>query len=311
MDARLKYLATPDKIKLYSEFWVPDEPKAIVVFVHGVGDHLGRYAQFMRHMIAKGFGVCLYDQRGHGRSEGRRTHCRSFSDFLRDLSMVIDMVQEAYPNAPVYLAGHSFGGQLVLNFVTRFSKGLRGFIVLSPNIEPIIKVPAWKIRLLKWCSRWIPVKRYVSIVTPRMLSHDEKVVTQAMTDPLMNFTLTARMAGEMLRNCAAIPKLAFKVKIPCLFLHGSSDRVCSIEATRRFFHGILIQNKEMKTYQGYAHELLNEKDREKVFTDIETWLNAQVFAFKRLASNPNGEHYASKDSLDVWRYSRDFSHGGA
>ena len=138
LDARLKYFATSDKIKLYYELCVPDVPKAIIIFVHGLGDHIGRYPEFAKYLIHNGYGTCFYDQRGHGRSSGRRAHCKSFNDYLRDLSQIADMAHEHYPNVPMFLIGHSFGGQVAINFVARYSKGLRGVILLSPNIEPMV-----------------------------------------------------------------------------------------------------------------------------------------------------------------------------
>lgn len=305
MDARLQYLTTTDNIRLYYEMWFPDHPKANIIFVHGLGDHIGRYAEFVKYFIGRNFGMCLYDQRGHGRSGGRRVHCRSFSDYLRDLSMMIERVHESYPNVPLYLIGHSFGGQVAINFVARYSKGLRGVVALSPNIEPLIKIPNWKKKLADKISRFLPATKFHTEINAANFSHDENVVESAKKDPFMSWHVTARLGTELLKNLEQLPRMAFQVKVPILFMHGSDDRICSSEATRKFYHSILTQNKDLKIYPGLYHELLNENVRQNIFADIETWLNGQIVAFKRLAKSSGEENYEGKETSDLWNYSRD------
>jgi alpha-beta hydrolase superfamily lysophospholipase len=313
MDARLQYLTTSDNLKLYYELWMPDKPKAVVVFVHGLGDHLGRYASFAKFLIANGYGVCLYDQRGHGRSTGRRMHCRSFGDYLKDLSQVIELVQDIRPNAPLFLAGHSFGGQVAINFVTKYSKGLRGVVALSPNIEPLVAIPGWKKKFALKLSAVIPIVKFKSWVDPKDFSHDLQVVERAKADPLMHWHVTARLGAEILKNLDGIKMQAFQVKIPALFMHGGDDKITSIEATRKFYHHLLVQNKDLKTYPGMYHELLNESGREKIYHDIDVWINGQLEAYSRLARSGGEEGYEKKNNLNLWHNSRtDFGmHGRA
>lgn len=303
MDARLQYLTTPDKIRLYYEFWVPDNPKAIVVFVHGLGDHMGAYAEFMKHLLKNNLGICFYDQRGHGKSSGRRAHCRRFEDFLRDLSQVIEMVQNEYPQQPVFLIGHSFGGQVALNFVGRYSKGLRGLVALSPNLEPLVKIPQWKKKFCLWLSRWIPILRLQTNIDPENFSHDLGWVEAVQADAMRYWHVTTRLGAEILKNLDQIPKLAFQVKVPCLFLHGGDDHVCSLDATRKFYHSVLVQNKDFRTYPGLYHELLHETEREKVMSHITSWIDGQITSFKRLArSNGEATYETKKNNPDLWHH---------
>lgn len=305
MDARLKYLTTAGKIRLYYEFWVPENPKAIIVFLHGLGDHTGRYGEMIRYFATRGFGLCLFDQRGSGKSGGRRAHCRAFADFLRDLAQVIELVRESHPSVPMFLMGHSFGGQVAINFVSKYAKGIRGLIALSPNIETLVQIPKWKKKLAAWASKWLPIIKMESRIDPADFSHDANVVDMAKKDPLMNWHVTARLGNELLKNMAMIQTLAFQVKIPCLFMHGSDDRICSIEATRKFWHNVMLQKKDFKVYPGMYHELLNETLRNKVFADIESWIDNQLASFNRLASAGAEDIYGSKQTLDLWHNHRD------
>ncbi|PIR18440.1 MAG: hypothetical protein COV46_00105 [Deltaproteobacteria bacterium CG11_big_fil_rev_8_21_14_0_20_49_13] len=302
MDARLQHLTTPDKLRLYFELWIPNQPKAAIVFVHGLGDHIGRYAEFAKYLIGKNYALCMYDQRGHGRSGGRKAHCHSFNDYLRDLSQVVDMVHASAPGVPLFLIGHSFGGQVAINFVARYAKGVRGLVALSPNIEPLIKIPGWKKKLAGKISKVLPIIRFYTHAQPSHLSHDEQVVEASRSDPLMHWHVTARLGTEILKNLSGIHRLAYKVKVPSIFMHGSEDRICSIEGTRKFYFSLLVQNKEMKIYPGFYHELLHEVEREKVLVDIGNWLNNQIIAFKRIARADEEGHIYEKEAPDLWRH---------
>lgn len=309
MDARLQYLTTPDNIRLYYELWIPNRPKANIVFLHGMGDHIGRYAEFAKHLIQRNFGFCMYDQRGHGKSGGRRAHCRRFNDYLRDLALFIELVQNMYPALPIFLIGHSFGGQVAINFAAKYSKGLRGLVALSPNIQPLLKIPNWKKNLAGKISSLIPIVKFYTQVQPSQFSHDEKVVDSARTDPLMNWHVTARLGVEILKNLSQISRLAYQVKIPSLFMTGGEDEICSVEATRKFYHSLLIQNKVLRIYPGLYHELLNETERQTVFRDIEMWLNDQITAFKRLARAGEERHlYGSHETHDLWHHTGNNAH---
>jgi len=296
MDARLQYFATSDKLKLYHELWIPNAPRAVIIFHPGLGDHIGRYSEFVKFFIQRNIGVCLYDPRGQGRSQGRRAHCRSIGDFLRDLSQVTDMVQAICQNVPCYLAGHSFGGQISINFAAKFSKGLRGVILLSPNIEPLIKVSNRKAWYARRLSGLFPIARIRAQIDAHLFTHDEAVVIDILKDPLRNWHVTARLGTEIIKNLVILPRLAYQVKIPTLICHGSDDRITSCEASRKFYHSMLIQNKELKIYPGAYHQLLHETMKEKVYNDIYAWIDSQLISFTRIARSNGEKDYENKEA---------------
>ncbi len=310
MDARIKKFKTPDGANIYYEWWIPANPKGNIVFIHGLGDHISRYGEFTRYFASCGFGVCMFDMRGHGQSSGRRAHCKSFSDLLRDLSQFIEILHESYETVPIFLVGHSFGAQVAINFVARYSKGIRGLVALSPNIEPLVKFPNWKRWLALKLSRWIPILKFKTGISPSSFSHDENVVMQSIADPLRSWHVTARMGVEILKNLEQIKRLAFQVKLPSLFMQGGSDNVTSIEATRKFYHSILVQNKDFKSYPGLYHELLHEANRQEIFQDIEGWLNNQLAAVKRLARAGEEEQYVGHETIDLWHHLNNVGHTG-
>lgn len=293
INASLQYMKASDGVALYYQKWIPEHPKGIIVFIHGLADHSGRYNKFTQYFAHKGWGVALFDLRGHGQSGGKRTHINRFYDNLYDMAQFIEFVRRGNEDVPMYLAGHSFGGQLVLNFVVKYAKSIRGVIALSPHIVMKLDIPEWKLKLGKHLVKLFPTYRLKCNVAPEDLSHDTDVVERYRTDPNIGRTITLRCGLEIMKNAELVMALAGRLHLPTLLMHGSEDKICDVDATKKFFMRIPVYNKELKIYQGYYHELLNESGCENVFKDIESWLDAQVEAENRIASSRNkrGESY--------------------
>jgi alpha-beta hydrolase superfamily lysophospholipase len=276
MDAKISYFITSEGLKIFYQYWVPDAPKAVLILVHGMGDHSGRYGPFVRYFVERGFAVALYDQRGHGRSDGERGHADQFQDYLQDLAQFIQMTKERFPKSPVFLVGHSFGGQIALNFVVRYAKGLRGVVLCSPNIVLKLPVPTWKKRMADWAQNSMGHMRLTHPLNAKMLSHDPDVVAAYENDPLIFNHVTARLGALIMQNLEIIMAMALRVHLPTLFIQAGDDVICSPEGTKAFFQRIPIVKKQLKIYDGMFHELLNETCRDQVFSDVEAWLNEQL-----------------------------------
>lgn len=297
MKAELKYFQSFDGLKLYYEHWVPENPQGLLVLVHGLTDHAGRYGPLVRYFYQKNIAVALFDQRGHGHSEGVRGHCEHFYDYLQDLSTFIQMSRDVVPNVPIYLLGHSFGGQIVVNFIVRFTKGIRGVILSSPSLSLNLEIPKWKMYLAEVGEKWIPKLKIGHEIDPKWLSHDEEVVKRYTEDPLIFNKITLRLGREIMRNLEILQPMASRIYIPSLFMHGADDKICSPEATRKFFMRVPIAQKQLKIYPDMAHEIFNEVDNERVFNDMSTWMNALTNASTQIAGRRRGRDlYDEEDS---------------
>lgn len=285
VNASLQYLKVSDGAKLYYQKWMPEDPKAIIVFVHGLADHVGRYEPFTRYFSLRGYGVALFDMRGHGRSGGRKTHINRFYDYIYDLSQFVSFVKKNSPDVPVFLVGHSFGGQIVLNFTVRYSKDLRGIVALSPNIGVKLDMPEWKFKIAKVAVKCLPRYRIASNVNMNNLSHDENIVNSYRNDPNIPKDLTLKCGLEILKNSELVMALASRIHLPTLLMHGDSDNICDVEATKKFYMRVPGSSKQLKVYHGLYHELLNENGKERVFGDMEAWFEEQLDIEYRLAGS--------------------------
>lgn len=272
MEARIGQFSGRDGTKLYYEQWNPPEPKAGIIFVHGVGDHCGRYGPFTQYFLKHAYRVCLYDQRGHGKSEGKRSHVDDFESLYHDLEDYVKFCRKGSPeNLPWFIVGHSLGGQIVINFLSRFPDVFHAAVASSSNIEIALAIPGWVEKMSRKMVGVLPTMRLQGFIRPNMLSHDPKVVSAYKKDPLVSPYITIKIGVEILKNLEQIYSLCTKIKTPLLMLHGSADKVCSPEGTKRFYRELILAQKEMKIYEGMYHELFNEIKKEEVFHDVEHW----------------------------------------
>lgn len=273
LSAQITYCTLPSGLRLYYESWVPRSPAALVVVVHGIGEHSGRYGPLVRYLTASGYGVVLYDQRGHGQSDGVPGHVEHFQDLLSDLAHVIQTTKIAYPGVPLVLLGHSLGGQIALNFVVRYAKGIRALIASSPNIAIKLRIPQWKRWLAAVAHRIVPRYQLPQTIDPALLTHDPDVVARYAADARVIRKISLQSAQQILQNQSIVMALASRIHVPCLFLQAGDDHICDPEATRQFFRRIPVTCKRLQVYDGMYHEILNELDNTRVFADLVQWLD--------------------------------------
>lgn len=271
MDLKIATFRTRDGLKLHYEHWTPLSPKAGIILVHGAGDHCGRYRTFVQHFTAQGYKVCLYDQRGHGRSPGRRVYAKRLEMLWEDLKTYAEFCKNGDANFPWYLVGHSLGGQIVLNFLARHSGFFRAACASSSNIEIAMTMPKWQERTGRLLLAVWPTWKLRGIAKPEGLSHDPAVIADYKKDPFAYPYVTIGIGSEIIKNLETIYQLPSKIETPLLMLHGSADQYCLPSGTKRFFNDLTLAEKQLKIYENCYHELFNETRKGEVFHDIQNW----------------------------------------
>jgi alpha-beta hydrolase superfamily lysophospholipase len=99
--------------------WRPETPKAVVVLVHGLGEHINRYQHVADAFVKAGYAMQAFDLRGHGKSAGQRGHTPTYESLMDDIADFIADAQKRYPDLPVFFYGHSMGGNHVINYDLR------------------------------------------------------------------------------------------------------------------------------------------------------------------------------------------------
>ncbi len=267
---------TPDGTKLYYCTVQPANPKGIVVIIHGLGEYCGRYRDFTDYLVKHGWGVYLFDQRGHGKSPGTRMFARDLNQLVEDLGDFLRYVRKQNPKKKLFLFGHSFGGQVSINYLAGEGNSVQGLILSAPNVRVAVHVSSLKRLVARLLVNLIPTLRLPTAIKPEFISHDAAVVEQFRSDKLIQHKITLRLGTALIDNVEGIMKLAPEIRMPCLILHGEKDQVTSPEGSKELFKVIGSKDRDLKLYPGFFHEILNEVGKEKVYRDIEEWLEKRL-----------------------------------
>jgi alpha-beta hydrolase superfamily lysophospholipase len=268
-----------DGTRMHACEWSPDrtgqEIKAVIGIVHGMGEHMGRYAHVAEMLGAEGYAVLGFDQRGHGRTEGKRGHVPRYEDLLEGVDSLIVAAKRDYPETPLFLFGHSMGGNVVLNYVLRRHPGIAGAIVTGPWLKLAFKPPSLQTTIGKFIEKLYPKYTNNRPMVAESLTTDPVMIERYVTDKLGHGQITARFFFGVQGAGLWALKHATELKLPLLLMHGGDDKVTSIQASKQFAE----QSRSRiswKEWPGFKHELHNESRREEVFEVIRDWLAGQL-----------------------------------
>ncbi len=266
------FLQSEDGLRLFLRRWEASAPRAACILVHGLAEHSGRYEILAQNLTQRGFSVWAMDLRGHGKSGGGRTDCRSLDDYISDLKQLIFKIQSEVPALPRFLIGHSLGGLITLAYAAAYPESLRGVAVSSPALKLELELPKFKIMLTKTLDRLLPTTPIPNGIDPALLSRDPEVVLAYKKDPLVERRLSARCAVALRNAVAGSFSYASRIKIPCLILQAGSDRICDPEGASEFARCAPADLISLRRYDGFYHELFNEPEKKQVVDDLVRWL---------------------------------------
>lgn len=274
MQHRESELTATDGFRLFVQSWEPeDHAIGTVAIVHGLGEHSGRYAEVADALVRARYAVTALDWRGHGRTDGQRGHVRDYSVLLDDIGLLVEQVSSRGGELPVFLYGHSLGGNLVLNFALQRQPQIAGLVVTSPLIRLTSAPPLWKRMLGRMMSRIWPRFSFPGEINPEDLSHDPEAIRLVEQDPLVHRRVSARLGTQMLDAGQWALDNAGQLVLPTLLMHGGADPLTSADASAEFAHH--AGNKcTFRLWDGLYHELHWETEREAVMQFVIDWLQA-------------------------------------
>jgi len=264
-------------VNIYYQGWLPEENiKAVLLVVHGLGEHCGRYMNVVNHFVPLGYAVYGLDHIGHGNSEGTRELVESFDDFTDTLAIFYNMITEWQANKSIFLFGHSMGGTIALYYLLDHQADFKGAIISAPLVKVGDSVSQATITMSKVLSRVAP-KMGVATLDVSGISRDPEVVDAYINDPLVFHGKTrARLAAELLSAMQRITAEAGKITLPMLIVQGAEDILVDPSGAKMLFEKASCEDKTIKIYDELYHEVFNEPERGLVLTDVENWLEVQM-----------------------------------
>ncbi|MBI3941617.1 MAG: lysophospholipase [Chloroflexi bacterium] len=270
--------AVPGGIELYFQSWRPDQPRAVIMVIHGYAEHSGRYMHPVEYLVPRGYAIYALDQRGHGKSNGERAYISDFRQYLQDLAVFQSQVHRREPHLRVFLLGHSMGGLVSVLYAANHQDELAGLILSGPGLKLSQNTSPLLISLSGFVSRLAPRLALVPL-DATAISRDRAAVDAYRSDPLVyNGKVKVRMGTEMLNATKLVPEVSHRLQLPLLILHGSADRLADPSGSQALYEHVASQDKTLRIYPDFYHEIFNEPgpDRQRVLADLGAWLDAHV-----------------------------------
>lgn len=270
--------------------WQPDDSsrqlgrpgvqiRGVVLIVHGLGEHAGRYDHVAYALRGWGFEVRAYDQRGHGESGGKPGTLPSNTALLDDLTEVVDDIRRQYPQLPLILLGHSMGGLVAGRFVSLGVRPIDALVMSSPALDVG----------LGWFQRWLlrvlpgvlPNLCLRNGLDPNFISRDPQAVKAYLADRLVHNKISLRLGQFIATAGPSVVALADKWQTPTLLVYAGADRLVNPAGSDEFAR-LATTSKSVrpgvvtvKRFDGYYHELFNELEAGQVFAWLKDWLKAR------------------------------------
>jgi alpha-beta hydrolase superfamily lysophospholipase len=262
---------------LYYQAWLPEgSAEAVLVIVHGIVEHSGRYKALAEFLSASSIAVYAFDLRHHGRSPGRKGYIDNYDVTLKDIEAFIAFVKTRQPAKKVFLFGHSMGAALALRSAQTNPGCVDGLLLSGTplRIQPHIPLPI--IALLLPLTVLTPALGLYKLDSST-LSHDRQVVKDYDKDPLVyRGKLTCRLIISFLWMLHKIEAGLTALNLPVLIMHGSADKLCAPQGARVTFSKISSQDKTLRIFAGFFHEILNEPEKQTVQREILEWLKRHL-----------------------------------
>ncbi|MEK7434959.1 MAG: lysophospholipase [Cyanobacteriota bacterium] len=262
-----------DKIELFEQSWTPkEESKTVLIIVHGLKDHSSRYEDFAKKMVEKGISVYSYDLRGHGKSKGYKVWIDSFNQYIDDLGLFYAKVKQKEGNKKMFIMGHSMGGAITTLFAMSKKPEIEGVILSAPALKAGKDISEIKIGLVNFLSGAFPYLGLLEL-DDNSFSRDKNAVEDMKKDPLIYHSNgPARTASELIKALERINTNMIDFNYNFITLHGTDDKITNIEGSEDLYKKAKSKNKKFLSYKDSYHDLLHEREKDKVFDDIYSWI---------------------------------------
>ena len=261
---------------VFYRHWPVAQARAVILLVHGLGEHSGRYQAFAEFMNAQRLAVVAPDHVGHGLSPGPRAFCRRAQDFMAPLDALRDMIDEWYPGQPCFLVGHSMGGLIAARYLLDHQGEFAGAALSGAALEMTEPPSAFTLWLSRFISLLWPTLGLLQLDATQV-SRDPVVVQKYIEDPLVHSgKVASRLVTELFTLMDEVSAGRDRITLPMLVMHGEADAMTAAEGSRNFCQAIASEDKTLSIYPGLYHEIFNEPERLQVLGELADWIAAHT-----------------------------------
>lgn len=263
---------TNDGLKIFAQYWKSDviPAKAVVCFVHGIGDHSSRHTHVAEAFTNEGFVFYTADQRGHGKSEGQRGHFPSPESILQDIDLLLQNARKSFPGLPIILYGHSMGGILVLYYALKRKPDLAGVISNSPGLHNALQKKPLLIIAARVLGSLFPQMSISNGLDLNGISRDPAMVQAYKNDTIIHNRITMGLGKVMLGVTNWTLENAGSFPLPLLIMHGKAD-IITYALGSEAFAAALPGKCSLILWEKAFHEIHNEPEKNEVMSAMTEW----------------------------------------
>jgi alpha-beta hydrolase superfamily lysophospholipase len=261
---------------LYYRYWPAVKAKAIVILIHGLGEHCQRYEPLAAHLNQAGYSLSSMDLPCHGRSEGVRGHIDSFEVFENAILELHRRTTDDNPNTPIFVLGHSLGGLIATRLLLNHQDKFQGALLSGAAIQSPQEPPVWQVAIIRFVARFFPKAKMLALDT-LAVSRDPAVVEKYITDPLVSKDkLSAQFLVSMTDAMEKCKDNAASITLPLKIMHGSADVMTAPEGSQLLHDAVSSSDKQITLYEGLFHEIFNEPEADTIFAEIVSWMDQRI-----------------------------------
>jgi alpha-beta hydrolase superfamily lysophospholipase len=242
-----------------------------LVWIHGLGEHGGRYEHLCHEMTSRGWNIITPDLRGHGKSAGTRTHVRTFDEYAQDLAAIWNQLELS--KGDTVLGAHSMGGLIALRAVQCGLVKPSALVLTSPLLGIRLHVSPLKKALGKLLVGVYPKARFRNGLDPRNMTRDPSFTRERNADPLIVKTVTASWFFAMQAVMKQVHRDAHLLNTPLLAICGEDDRTTDTEALRAWLERVSSPRRNLIVLPDHVHEMMHETDWLETLNHVMNWLN--------------------------------------
>lgn len=231
-------------------------PKAVMVIIHGFGEHSGRYHPMAERLASEGIAVISADLEGHGQLTPKKGVVRSYDIFHEDVSLLMDEARLRFPDVSIFLYGHSMGGGLVLNHGLTKAPDVAGYLVSAPLIVPADPVPGFLQAVVKLLRPVLPNMTIKNTVPGEYVSTIPEEQSRYENDPYNHDRLGLGLAIDIIEGGKWVGDNAEHWEAPLLLMHAKADKLTQFAATETF--AAAAENCTFMAMENCEHEMHND-----------------------------------------------------
>ena len=266
-----------DGTTMLLRIWKPeDEPKAVVLGIHGLGSHSGLMSFMAEQFTSKGYIFYAPDMRAFGTYPGKKGHVESYDEYIDDMESLVAYLKLLHHDSKFYLYGHSLGGLHVIRYIANHPQAADGIIIPCPAVSERLKMSGATRSIAALLSKVNAKIYFDNGLDFDLLSRNQEVVERNREDPLRFDKVTPRYGIEGLKAKDQGYDSASKITLPVLVQQSGDDQIIDPEVNKEFYDNITSEDKTWKLYPGLYHDPFEEDGGDEVLADMFAWLDERL-----------------------------------